>query len=194
MATKSAPPSTSTEFDHIYNAPLLHWAWSDVRIPGELKQLVATKQPRTSLELGCGLGRFSDYLARQGVAATGVDFSAVAIDKARQRVAHAARQPTFQVGDVTNLAALAGPFDVALDVGCFHCLDAAGQAGYAAEAHRLLRPGATLLLWAIDDSPSSLALGPATVARVFAEGFRLEKAAASRRRLVAAHWYWLVRS
>lgn len=194
MATKSEAPSTSTEFDHIYNAPLLHWAWSDVRIPGELKQLVATKQPRTALELGCGLGRFSDYLARQGVAATGVDFSAVAIDKARQRVAGAAHQPTFRVGDVTNLAALAGPFDVALDVGCFHCLDEAGQAGYAAEAHRLLRSGATLLLWALDGAPSGLAVSPAAVAQVFAERFWLEKAAASRRRLVASHWYWLVRS
>lgn len=85
MATKSYAPATSTEFDHIYQSFLLHWAWGDARIPGELKQLVATQRPRTALELGCGLGRFSGYLAGQGVAATGVDFSAVAIEKARQR-------------------------------------------------------------------------------------------------------------
>lgn len=194
MTTKTHAPSTSTEFDRIYDAPLKHWMWSDARIPGELKQLVATKQPRTALELGCGLGRFSGYLARQGVAATGVDFSAVAIDKARQRVAGAAYQPTFQVGDVTNLEALAGPFDMTLDVGCFHCLDEAGQARYAAEAHRLLRPGATLLLWALDGSPSGVPLSPEVMVKVFAEGFTLKKAAFSRRRLLASHWYWLVRN
>lgn len=98
------------------------------------------------------------------------------------------------MGDVTNLEGLAGPFDMALDVGCFHCLDEAGQAGYAAEAHRLLRPGAPLLLWALDGAPSGLPVSPAAVARVFAEGFRLEKVAFSRRRLLASHWYWLVRS
>ncbi len=81
MDTKSEAPFTSTEFDNIYHSFFLHWAWSDVRIPNELKQLVAHTQPKTSLELGCGLGRFSSYLADQGIAATGVDFSAVAMKK-----------------------------------------------------------------------------------------------------------------
>ncbi|QRO00617.1 hypothetical protein JRI60_17065 [Archangium violaceum] len=37
-----------------------------------------------------------------------------------------------------ELDALTGPFDVAFDVGCFHCLDARGQQAYAVELHRLV--------------------------------------------------------
>jgi 2-polyprenyl-3-methyl-5-hydroxy-6-metoxy-1,4-benzoquinol methylase len=55
------------------------------------------------LELGCGLGRFSTYMAEQGIKATGVDFSSVAIEKAKKRVTHSEHKPTFMVGDVTNL-------------------------------------------------------------------------------------------
>ncbi|WP_217636851.1 class I SAM-dependent methyltransferase [Dendrosporobacter quercicolus] len=57
--------------------------WGDVRIPQELKELAETNKPKTFLELGCGLGRFSSFMAKQGVQATGVDFSSVAIEKAK---------------------------------------------------------------------------------------------------------------
>lgn len=30
---------------------------------------------------------------------------------------------TLMVGDVTNLAILSPPFDITIDVGCFHCLN-----------------------------------------------------------------------
>jgi len=49
----------------------------------ELKDIVETYKPKTSLELGCGLGRFSAFMARQGIKATGVDFSPVAVEKAK---------------------------------------------------------------------------------------------------------------
>ncbi len=88
---------------------------------------------------------------------------------------------------------LAGPFDAGLDVGCFHCLDQIGQAKYVAEAYRLLGPGATLLLWALDNSPSELSISSDDIARVFEQGFLLKTATFSRRRLIASHWYWLVR-
>ncbi len=54
---KTGPPSNSGEFDKAYNS-LSHWAWSDIRIPPELKELIEVYDPRNCLELGCGLGRF----------------------------------------------------------------------------------------------------------------------------------------
>ncbi|MGC4087572.1 MAG: class I SAM-dependent methyltransferase [Polyangiaceae bacterium] len=184
-------PSTSNEFDRVYRG--LFTPWGDVRIPLELKQLLSTEQPQSSLELGCGLGRFSLHLAERGVAATAVDFSAVAIERARQRAASHARRPEFLVGDVTNLNALNGPFDVSFDVGCFHCLGAEQQLAYAAEVARLLRPNGTHLLWALDVAPCALRLSPASVAQAFAPYFELREARKSRRRLASSHWYWLVR-
>ncbi|OWK45703.1 Methyltransferase [Fimbriiglobus ruber] len=133
-------------------------------------------------------------MAQQGLHATGVDFSPVAIAKAQKRVAHDKVRPRFLVGDVTHLDALGGPFDAAFDVGCFHCLDQQGQRAYASELFRLLAPGSTHLIWAIDSSPAGIPLSPAAVKEAFAPGFELRDAQPSRRRILPSHWYWLVRA
>ena len=185
-------PSTPAEFDRAYRAPVTFWG--DVRVPDEVKALVRERSPRNALELGCGLGRFSRYVAAQGVRVTGVDFSPVAIEKARAHATHDAAPPSFVISDVTRLGGLSGPFDVSFDVGCFHCLDADGQRRYAAALARLLVPGGTHLVWAIDDSPSGLQLSPAIVKAAFAPAFTLAEEHKSRRRLVRSHWYWLTRS
>jgi hypothetical protein len=57
----------------------------------------------------------------------------------------------------------------------------------------LLAPGATLLLWAIDDSPSGMPLSPAVIQAAFGPRLRLLEAKPSRRRLAKSHWYWLSR-
>lgn len=192
MQSKRSPssvssPSTPADFDRAYRAPLT--LWGDVRVPPEVKALVRPGIAQSSLELGCGVGRFTRYLAQQGVQATGVDWSAVAIAKA-QATASSAR---FLVGDVTRLEALSGPFDFSFDVGCFHCLDLAGQRAYAAEIARLLRPGGTHLIWALDHSPSDLSFSSELVAQAFEGQLTLREAKASRRRIVPSHWYWLTR-
>lgn len=189
--TKS-PPSTSTQFDRAYRYPIT--LWGDVRIPHELKSLVRRGRRGNALELGCGVGRLSRCMARQGFRATGVDFSPLAVAKARKRVAGDEVRPEFLVGDVTHLDALSGPFDVSFDVGCFHCLDAPGQRAYVSEVYRLLGPGGVHLIWALDSSPSQLRLSPAAVKERFAPFFELQRAAKSRRRLVPSHWYWLRRA
>jgi hypothetical protein len=53
MDTKSEAPSSSKEFDKIYNSAFKYWIWTDSRIPNELKELVEQKKPTTSLEFGC---------------------------------------------------------------------------------------------------------------------------------------------
>ena len=187
-------PNKNTDFDHAYRSPIMHWVWTDIRIPQELKTLVSQTSAQSALELGCGIGRFSEYLAQQGVRTTGVDFSPVAIEKACVRVRHNAAKPEFLVGDVTCLDALTDPFDVSFDVGCFHCLDSQGQRAYMSEVARLLKPGGTHLIWALDSPPSGIPLSPVTVEELFTPSFALKDARKSRRRLVRSHWYWLVRS
>ena len=190
MSTESDAPVKSEFFNKAYRAPITFWG--DVRIPKELKDLVETYQPKTSLELGCGLGRFSSYLAAQDVKATGVDFSSVAIDKAKKRVVNAELKPTFLVGDVTNLEMINEQFDLSFDIGCFHCLNEQEQQKYVSEVYRLLKPGATHLIWAMDSSPSDIRLSPNYIERVFANRFQLAKTKSSRRRIIASHFYWLV--
>ena len=125
---------------------------------------------------------------------TGVDFSPVAIAKAKERVAQDDVQPDFVVGDVTRLDGLSGPFDVSFDVGCFHCLDANAQHRSMSEVSRLLARGGTHLIWAMDESPSGMLLSPAVLKETFAPRFNLKEARKSRRRLARSHWYWLLRA
>lgn len=181
-------PNTSQAFDQAYRFPITFWG--DVRIPPEVKALLK-RNPKSSLEIGCGIGRLSRFMASHGVQATGIDWSPVAIERAKQRAASDVTKPDYQVGDATNLEHLVGPYDVGFDVGCFHCFDPAGQQKYVAEVARLLAPGGVHLIWALDHSPSDLTLSPWTVKRAFDPKFELLDAQPSRRRLVKSHWYWL---
>ena len=189
---KSDEPSTSKEFDKMYNS-FLHWIWSDVRIPKELKELTAACNPKNSLELGCGLGRFSSFMAEQGINATGVDFSPAAIEKAKRQVADNKFKPTFVVGDVTRLNMFTEQFDVSFDVGCFHCLYEEEQQKYVSGIARLLKPGSVHLIWAMDNTPSNLKFNPEYISNIFDSEFQLTSSTFSRRRIIASHWYWLVR-
>jgi ubiquinone/menaquinone biosynthesis C-methylase UbiE len=184
--------TTGEEFNKVYRS-IGHWIWTDNRIPKELKGIVEVHNPKTSLELGCGIGIFSSFMASQGIKATGVDFSSVAIDKATKRVAYKTDKPEFIVGDVTNLKNIDKQFDVSFDVGCFHCLNEGSQQKYVSEIHRLLKPGATHLIWAMDSSPSGIKLSPKNIEQTFGEHFKLDQSKFSRRRIASSHWYWLIR-
>jgi ubiquinone/menaquinone biosynthesis C-methylase UbiE len=190
---KSKPPSTSEQFNKVYSSPIASWVWGDIRIPKELNELVKINNPKNSLELGCGLGRFSNFLAKQGIKATGVDFSSIAIENAKRRVAKYEHKPEFIVSDVTNLETIKEQFDISYDVGCFHCLYEESQQKYASEVYRLLKPGGTHLIWALDIAPSEIKLNHNYIAKTFEKGFQLVNSKFSRRRIIASHWYWLVR-
>jgi len=185
-------PTTSQGFDQAYAAAFT--MWGDWRIPGEVKEIVAENRTARALELGCGVGRISRYMARQGLQVTGVDFSPLAIEKAKARVSGDAAKPELLVDDVRELALVNGPFDLSIDVGCFHCLDRQGQQRYVATLARLLRPGATHLMWAMDNAPSDLPMDAESIRATFAPHFRMAAHENKRRRLAASWWYQLVRA
>jgi SAM-dependent methyltransferase len=191
QSSHDGPPTASSDFDRAYRAPFTFWG--DIRMPREVAELTRDRPARRILELGCGLGRFSRNLARAGHHVVGVDFSPVAIQKARARAAGDVKRPEFVVGDVTDLSNVDGSFDLSFDVGCYHCLNAEQQSRYAAEVSRLLAPGGTHLIWVMDDSPSGLPLAASDIQKVFVPRFVLRQEAFSRRRLVRSHWYWLER-
>ena len=185
------PPTTSTDFDTAYRAPIT--VWGDIRIPREVKALADSVDYGKVLELGCGLGRFSQYMAERGIDSTGVDFSPVAIDRASDRVAGKGLRANFLVADVTNLRVAGAPFDAAFDVGCFHCLDDAGRAAYAAGVASVLKPGATLMIWGMESAPSDLPFTPEAVEAAVQGHFRLARSARSHRRFARSYWLWLER-
>lgn len=101
--------------------------------------LLPIGEGRTALDLGCGLGRNTHWLAEQGYQATGIDLSAYAIEWARQRSAETA--VTFVEGDVLREPIPGGPFDVVYDSGCFHHLPPHRRLSYLRTLDEVLKPG-----------------------------------------------------
>ncbi|MCH9669765.1 MAG: class I SAM-dependent methyltransferase [Actinomycetia bacterium] len=101
-----------------------------------------------ALDLGCGSSPNVRYLAQHGWDATGVDFSATAIRRARE-AAKGISGATFLEADVTKLreSGLSGQFDLVLDYGCFHTLGNEDKRSYVAEVAAVMKSGAPLIMW-----------------------------------------------
>jgi SAM-dependent methyltransferase len=128
--------------------------WDSGIVPPEIVKWVEThpSPPGRALDLGCGTGTTSRYLAQHGWDTVGIDFAPNAVARAR-RATHGQNYTgsvMFMNADVSrpDLLPNLAPFDLAVDVGCLHSLTAEQRAGYAANLIRLLRPGATYLLYA----------------------------------------------
>lgn len=131
------------------------WApWDRTGVRQDLIDLLASgevdprRYPR-SLDLGCGTGANVVHLAEQGFDSYGVDFSAVALDKARARAERADVNATFVKGDLTATAipGLEGHFDFLLDFGTLDDLRGTARQEMAALVTSLARPGARFLEW-----------------------------------------------
>ncbi len=175
--------------------------WDHDDPPPEVLDFVPTLSPGRALDMGCGYGRASIYLAQMGWQVDGVDFVEQALVEARRRAAQAGVAPQFYQGNVTDLHFLSGPYDFVLDVGCAHNLDAAELHAYGNEVRRLLAPGGYYMLSArLGQKESPAEHGPrgleeATVRTLFSEGFELLKMTRGTTRVVnsstwSSGWFW----
>ena len=158
--------------------------------------------PQKALDLGCGTGTNSIYMARHGWDVTGIDFVPRAVTVAKRKAAEAQVSPRLMVGDVTRLTELGIGIDYSLllDLGCFHSIPDAGRDAYVRGVTAMARAGATLLIFGFvrGDARSSRygprGLAPAEVAQRFAGGWNVD--AENRGGPMfgsAAYWYTLRR-
>lgn len=115
--------------------------WDTGISPPELIAFLQDRPPGRAIDLGCGTGTNVLTMARLGWQVTGVDFAPRAIRKARRRLRAAGLTADLRVADVTRLEGIAGPFDFALDLGCFHGLDEAGKEAYLTRLRQVLAAG-----------------------------------------------------
>lgn len=143
-------------YDFLYRIGAARWkrGWDAGPSP-ELEALVhaGTLTPEAvggtrAVDLGCGSGANTIFLAQCGFDATGVDFSGAAIEQARSAASQAGVEARFVVSDVTkDIPELTGPFDLIVLYNVLQDLDARGRRGLAEVTTGLGRPGSRVLLW-----------------------------------------------
>jgi SAM-dependent methyltransferase len=153
--------------------------WDTGITPPEVVEVVEGEHPPSgrALDLGCGTGTNVRYLAEHGFEVVGVDFSRLAIERARAKLEGVDRARVLE-GDVTELWELGvrGPFDLVLDIGCFHGLPRRRRDAYVEAVERVARPGALFLMFAWGRrGPSGLFTGVSRseMDRRFGNGFDL---------------------
>jgi len=151
-------PNPLTEWDYEYRrggipsssrlepSGVLLWAVANWHL------LTGQNLPHTALDVGCGAGRNSLYLATLGINVVGFDSSQVAINNAKERVEGSQqttqRNPTFLIHDLTRgLPAQTASIAFIADIFVYkHQLSLAGRAQYRTEMDRVLAADGRILL------------------------------------------------
>jgi SAM-dependent methyltransferase len=104
----------------------------------------------TALDVGCGSGDSSIYLARHGWEVTGVDVAAKALEKARAKAAAEHVRVNFVRADATRLnsAGIGTAFALILDSGCLHGMSDDARDRYVGELGAVAGPQARLVVFA----------------------------------------------
>jgi cyclopropane fatty-acyl-phospholipid synthase-like methyltransferase len=170
--------------------------WDTGISPPELLKYLAESSPGHALDLGCGTGTNAITLAQHGWQPVGVDLSALAIRTARCKARQAELEIDFRREDVAYLASIEGPFDFALDIGCFHSLGPAGQHNYIQNIARVLKPSGTYLIytWLADEGDiSSKRLTEANISSLFEPYFEIRTFKKGTERRRASAWVQMIR-
>jgi SAM-dependent methyltransferase len=130
---------------------LFHPPWDSGVSPPELHDFMDTHPPGRAIDLGCGTGTNVLALAKRGWHVTGIDFSPRAIRIAKRKLRAAGMAATLQVEDVALMRQVAGPYDLALDIGCFHGLT--DKQIYVRQLVNILAPEGKWLMYGIFKAP-----------------------------------------
>jgi SAM-dependent methyltransferase len=104
--------------------------------------------PGRALDIGCGTGTSSVYLAKNGWEVTGVDIVSRALATAQRKAADAGVGVRLLQGDVTRLNDLGTGerYDLLVDLGCYHMIPDGQRDAYAQSITGMAAPGALLLM------------------------------------------------
>jgi SAM-dependent methyltransferase len=121
----------------------------------ELVEGASSAPPGRALDIGCGTGTESIYLAEHGWDVTGVDMVPKALAIARRKAAATGVSPRFVEADVTRLRdfGIGDGYTLLLDFGCFHTIPADRRDAYVESVSEAAAPGSTFLLFGFARPP-----------------------------------------
>jgi len=137
------------EWDQIYRRyPLTALPWELGRprkVPVELVEKGAMKKGK-ALDLCCGAGTNTVYLAEKGFDVTGIDISSKAIEYAKKKAEQANVKIRFVAQNFLELQFKSEEFDFVFDMGCFHHVKVKDRSTFIKEVHRVLRKDGIYLM------------------------------------------------
>jgi 2-polyprenyl-3-methyl-5-hydroxy-6-metoxy-1,4-benzoquinol methylase len=103
------------------------------------------------LDVGCGKGEDALYLAAHGHEVWGIDFTSLAIQKAKEKAVQRHLTATFLVLNVFELHTLGRTFDTVIDAELFHALSDAERALFVDNLATVMDRGATYFMLCFSD-------------------------------------------
>lgn len=132
------------EMDRIYrDMSLDDIPWNVSTPPVMLVESVGSGKvkPCKAVDLGCGAGNYSVWLAKEGFDVTGLDISEQAIEHARALAGRTGVSARFEAVDLLgDLTRFSGQYDFAFDWEVLHHVFPEDRATYVSNVHSLLRP------------------------------------------------------
>ncbi len=94
------------------------------------------------LELGCGAGNMTLFMANKGFEADGVDTAPEAVAWARERMEGLKANADFRIDNIVNLASYSDSFfDFVFDGDCLHCIIGSDRKTCLVNVFRVLKQG-----------------------------------------------------
>ena len=130
--------------ERIYQTtPLNEIPWNIETPPDVLTKLVESGELKSckTIDLGCGTGNYSIYLANGGFDVTGLDISSTAINVAKENAKNKGVKCNFLVADVLgNFNEVNGTFDFAYDWELLHHIFPEQRETYIKNVYKILNP------------------------------------------------------
>ena len=132
-------------FEMVYANPGA--VWTGTNPPEELVKIIESGKvkPCKVIDIGCGEGFYSIYLASKGFTVTGIDISEKAIKYAKQNSRKQGLDIKFIAMGITDLDRLNESFDFVLEWALMHHIIPSHRERYVKNVSRILNPGGKYL-------------------------------------------------
>ncbi len=133
--------------------------WDTQISPPELLAFIRSHPSGRALDIGCGTGTNLASLGAAGWQVSGVDLSWLAVAKAARRLRRLGLPADLRAGNYLRTRPFPAPFNLILDIGCYHSLAEPERAAYRRRLKTDLAGGGTFLLYAHYQSESRHGIG-----------------------------------